>query len=135
MDKSQLEEFKELLLEQKDKLLRNAQQTLEDSVNRPRETGMDSLDESTAESLESTHYRLRDREKWLLKKVNEALKRIEAGDYPYCEECGEEIGTKRLRARAVTTLCIACKEAQEKDESTRRSSGKGGLAPDEEFSY
>ena len=57
--------------------------------------------------------RMRDRERKLLTKINEAFSRIESGDYGRCEECGDEIGIERLKARPVTTLCIGCKSAQE----------------------
>ena len=77
----------------------------------------DSLDHSSNESLESTEFRLRDREKKLVGKIDKALARIESGDYWFCQTCEEEIGLPRLRARPVTNLCIECKEEQEEAES------------------
>ncbi len=64
--------------------------------------------------------RIRDREMKLLNKIEEALKRIENGTYGICESCGCEIEEKRLKARPVATLCIACKEEQEELEKKRR---------------
>jgi len=63
-------------------------------------------------------FRLRDREKFLLKKIDDALGRIEAGTFGICEICEEEISIKRLEARPVTTMCIRCKEEQEKQEKS-----------------
>lgn len=118
MDQAVIEELRQELLSQKERLEKNMSDLMEDSMSQERETGLDSLDESTGESLTSTRYRLRDREKYLLNKVKQALKRIESNEYPYCENCGEEIGEKRLRARPVATLCIECKEEQERNEKT-----------------
>jgi len=118
VDQSVIDELRAELEVQRDRLRRNISELMEDSMNQDRETGMDSLDESTGESLASTRYRLRDREKYLLNKVNQALARMEQGEYPYCENCGEEIGDRRLRARPVATLCIECKEEQERTEKT-----------------
>ncbi|MPN28820.1 RNA polymerase-binding transcription factor DksA [bioreactor metagenome] len=57
--------------------------------------------------------RNRDRERKLIKKIDEALERITAGEYGYCDNCGVEIGLKRLEARPTATLCIDCKTLQE----------------------
>jgi DnaK suppressor protein len=61
--------------------------------------------------------RLRDRDRKLIRKIEEALERIEDGTFGICEECGEEIGIPRLKARPVTTLCIKCKSKQEEEEA------------------
>jgi DnaK suppressor protein len=63
--------------------------------------------------------RIRDREAKLIRKIREALGRLEQGPFGICEECGEEIPHRRLRARPVTTLCIECKEEQEAEERTK----------------
>jgi len=57
--------------------------------------------------------RNRDRERKLIKKINETIARIDAGDYGYCESCGVEIGLERLQARPTATLCIDCKTLEE----------------------
>jgi DnaK suppressor protein len=63
--------------------------------------------------------RIRDRERRLIKKIRQALDRIEDGSFGVCEDCGEQIGVPRLKARPVTKLCINCKSKQEEDESLR----------------
>jgi DnaK suppressor protein len=79
--------------------------------------GRDSLDESTEEQGTSTRLRLADRDRNLIMKINSALERMDNDEYGYCVSCGEEIGEKRLRARPMTTMCIDCKEEQEREES------------------
>jgi DnaK suppressor protein len=115
--------IRETLALEKRRLLRNAQEGLSFAMNRERTVGRDSIDESMEEELFSTELRLRDREKWLLNKINSALERLEAGTIDECEECGEPIGAKRLLARPVTTLCIECKEEREKEEDAAASQG------------
>jgi DnaK suppressor protein len=73
----------------------------------------DPSDRATMESNRNSMLRIRDRERKLIFKIQEALQRLDAGEYGICEECGEEIGIKRLKARPVTTLCIECKSNQE----------------------
>lgn len=76
----------------------------------------DEVDLATAEYEAAFENRLRDREKFLLKKIDKALKRIEEGEYDECESCGTVIAKKRLEARPEATLCIVCKEEQEQIE-------------------
>jgi DnaK suppressor protein len=76
----------------------------------------DPTDRASLESERNLTLRIRDRERKLRNKVQEALARIEAGTFGICESCEEEIGHKRLDARPVTTLCVNCKSAQEDDE-------------------
>jgi DnaK suppressor protein len=103
---------------ERQRLLRNAQDGLSFAMNRERNIGRDSIDESMEEELFSTELRLRDREKFLLNKITSALERLENGTIDACEDCGEPIAFKRLLARPVTTLCIDCKEEREKEETT-----------------
>ncbi|NJB68293.1 DnaK suppressor protein [Desulfobaculum xiamenense] len=77
----------------------------------------DSTDWASSETLRSMACRLRDREHKMIRKIHEALQRIEEDTYGICEECGEPISTARLRARPVTTLCVECKSLQEEGES------------------
>jgi DnaK suppressor protein len=77
----------------------------------------DPTDRASLESERNLTLRIRDRERKLRNKIEEALARIVAGTFGICEVCGEDIGAERLEARPVTTLCINCKESQEKDES------------------
>jgi DnaK suppressor protein len=113
---------------ERDRLLRNAQDGLQFSMNRDRNIGRDSIDESMEEELFSTELRLRDREKFLLGKINGALQRLDEKTINECEDCGEAIGFRRLLARPVTTLCIECKEARESEEaaSAQVGGGRGG---------
>nr|WP_320194187.1 TraR/DksA C4-type zinc finger protein [uncultured Desulfobacter sp.] len=74
--------------------------------------------DSTANDINRTmNLRLQSRKSRLIKKIKDALKRIEDGTYGYCDICGEEISLKRLEARPVTSKCIACKEDQERIEA------------------
>ena len=73
----------------------------------------DPNDRATQESEFSLELRARDRERKLIKKIDEALKEIESGSYGFCESCGIEIGIRRLEARPTATLCIDCKTLDE----------------------
>lgn len=79
----------------------------------------DPNDRASLESDRNLTLRIRDRERKLRSKIEEALARIEDGSFGICESCGEPIGAKRLEARPVTTLCVACKESQEDEEVKR----------------
>jgi DnaK suppressor protein len=84
------------------------------------DTFPDVTDQASAESDQHFSFRIREREQKLLKKIDEALDRLATNTYGTCEQCGEEIPYKRLKARPVTTLCIECKTQQEEKEKTRR---------------
>jgi DnaK suppressor protein len=117
MNQRDLKKFKELLLLEKKKLMANAKTTMEDSIEQVKaDNVLDEGDEASAEADISMVYRLRDRERFLFKKIDKALAKIEDGTFGTCEECGDEIGTKRLEARPVTDLCVKCKEDQEQRE-------------------
>jgi DnaK suppressor protein len=73
-------------------------------------------DQATAEANRDFMLRLRDRERMLLKKIEDTLERIEDGTFGICDNCGSQIGIKRLEARPVTTCCIDCKTRQEEEE-------------------
>src|SRR5438105_12493478 len=89
-------QLRDALEGEKQRLLRNAQEGLSFSMNRERNIGRDSIDESMEEELFSTELRLRDREKFLLSKIVAAIDRLESGRINECEDCGEPIGFKRL---------------------------------------
>jgi len=74
----------------------------------------DMNDRASLESDVNLEIRMRERERKLIVKMREAIERIDSGTYGICEECGENIGVKRLMARPVTTLCIECKTIEEK---------------------
>ena len=117
LNDEQVSELRAKLTAERDQLLVSARQALDFSRDRDRDrVGRDSLDESVEEWLYSTELRLKDREKFLLTKIKEALERLETGTIDECEDCAEEIGFARLSARPVTTLCIACKEEREASE-------------------
>ena len=79
----------------------------------------DMNDQATAEADQNFALRIKDRERKLIKKIDEALDRLMTRTYGICEDCGEEIPLKRLKARPVTTLCIECKTRQEQEENAR----------------
>lgn len=104
------------------RLVENAHSAIGFTMDRDRDRiGRDSMDESMEEELYSTQLRLHDRENFLIGKIQDALKRLEAGEIDECEECSEPIGFRRLMARPVTTLCFECKSARERVESDEPS--------------
>jgi len=113
---------------ERDRLVQSARDGLQFSMNRDRNIGRDSIDESMEEELFSTELRLRDREKFLLGKIQGAIERLDAGSIDECEDCGEKIAFKRLLARPVTTLCVDCKETRESDEQSQLHVGRGGVS-------
>jgi DnaK suppressor protein len=119
MSKEQLAHFQQILLNWKRDLMEEVDRTVshmkDEAANFP-----DPNDRATQEEEFSLELRTRDRERKLIRKIEEALKRIEDGTYGYCLETGEEIGIKRLEARPVATLSI---EAQERRERRERQYG------------
>jgi len=118
MDKEILEQFKEQLITKKEEILAEVGKTLNEMTDQTTNIP-DPNDRATVESGRSFELRIRDRERKLLSKIEEALVRIEEGEFGVCEGCGEEIGIKRLEARPVTTLCIDCKTLQETREKSK----------------
>lgn len=117
MDREQLELFRAQLLLKKEEILTDAGKTLTEMTDQTTNVP-DPNDRATLESGRSFELRIRDRERKLLSKIDEAIARIDDGSYGICEDCGEEIGQKRLEARPVTTLCIDCKTLQETREKS-----------------
>ncbi|MEE2787037.1 MAG: TraR/DksA C4-type zinc finger protein [Myxococcota bacterium] len=107
------EEFRTLLFQERQRLMRNAQRTLTEEMTVDQEDLADEMDLASADYNQNLSFRLRGRERHLLVKIEEALERVDDESYWECEECGAWIGFRRLRARPVTTLCILCKEKQE----------------------
>jgi DnaK suppressor protein len=114
--KVQLKKFKGLLESKRDEILKKAKQTLNDDMSLDTNDLPDEMDLASSEYLQSFTFRLRGREKSFLDKIERALQKIEEGTFGACEECEEEIQIKRLEARPETTLCIRCKEDQERAE-------------------
>lgn len=110
----QFDELKQILLEQKNRLLRAARQTISEQLDNRDVIPADTIDLSSDESMQETEHRLRDREKYLMSKIVSALQRMDEGTFGYCQSCDDEIGYPRLKARPVAELCIDCKEEQEK---------------------
>lgn len=112
MNEAQLKHFEAILRSWKSELMQEVDRTVhhmkDDAANFP-----DPNDRATQESEFSLELRTRDRERKLIKKIDESLKAIESGDYGFCETCGIEIGIRRLEARPTATLCIDCKTLDE----------------------
>lgn len=111
MSKGQLEFFRQKLMTLKDDLLKNASETTEhlrENILVP-----DPADRATIEEEHALELRTRDRERKLLKKVEQALARIESGEYGWCEETGEPIGLSRLIARPTANLSLEAQERRE----------------------
>lgn len=115
MNPDDLREIREALMARRAELLEEAGRTahgMGDEV----ESFPDPTDRGSHEGERNLVLRIRDRERKLLSKVEEAIERMDDGTYGLCEECGQGIGIGRLRARPVTTLCIECKATQEAKE-------------------
>jgi DnaK suppressor protein len=108
MNDEQVEHFRNILLTWKKELMEEVDRTVhhmqDDAANFP-----DPNDRATQESEFSMELRARDRERKLIKKIEESIQDLEDDEYGYCEACGVEIGVKRLEARPTATLCIDCK--------------------------
>jgi DnaK suppressor protein len=116
LSKRELEllEIKDDLVKQKETILSEAEAAMN---SLPEQTVFPDLgDQASAEMDRNFMLRLRGREQRLLKKIEEAIDRIDAGTFGICEVCGEPIDIKRLKARPVTNMCITCKIEQEEEE-------------------
>ncbi len=112
LTKTKKEYYKNLLTQRLDELLVEVYGTV-NGMTGLSDRFPDPTDRASLESDRNFTLRIRDREGKLIDKINEALDRIENGNYGICEKCEEEISEGRLRARPVTTLCIECKREQE----------------------
>jgi len=112
MNEAQVAHFENILNNWKNELMQEVDRTVhhmqDDAANFP-----DPNDRATQESEFSLELRTRDRERKLIKKIDESLKDLESGDYGFCESCGVEIGVRRLEARPTAVLCIDCKTLDE----------------------
>ncbi len=118
MEPDRVEFFRKLLQERLEEILGEADKTRNDMTGAAAPFP-DPTDRASLETDRNFTLRIRDRERKLITKIREALDRIDAGTYGYCEICGGEIAEKRLIARPVTTMCIACKSRQEAQERAR----------------
>lgn len=118
MSKAQLDHFTQLLLAWK----RQLQEEVERTVHHMRDDAnnyADPADRATQEEEFALELRARDRERKLIRKIDQTLEMIRKEDYGYCEQCGIEIGLRRLEARPTATLCIDCKTLEEIREKQR----------------
>lgn len=118
MNAKDTEYFRQLLNQRVDELRLEAGKTVETMDEE--ENFPDPSDRASMESNRNSILRMRDRDRKLIFKIQEALERLAAGEYGVCEECAEEISIARLKARPVTTLCIDCKSDQENQERKAR---------------
>jgi DnaK suppressor protein len=117
LNKSQIEDFRLLLQEKRNRLLSEAKRTLDHDMVIDSDERMDEVDQASSEYMQAFSFRLRGRERFLMDKIEHALLKIDQGTFGICEECEEPISLKRLQARPEAQLCIQCKEAQEKEEA------------------
>ena len=122
MEQKELDRYRKLLEDKRAEILSEAERTLIEMTDQSGSIP-DPNDRASAEADRSFELRIRDRERKLLPKIEDALKRIKDGTFGACEGCGEEIGMKRLEARPVTSLCIDCKTLQEKNEKGHGAHG------------
>ncbi|MGL4543730.1 MAG: RNA polymerase-binding protein DksA [Polymorphobacter sp.] len=119
MSPSQLAYFRRRLLDWKDEILREARETLatlqSESLREP-----DVADRASSETDWSIELRTRDRQRKLISKIDAALRRIETGDYGYCEVSGEPISLQRLEARPIATMTLEAQERHERAEKVTR---------------
>ena len=120
MNENQQIFFKRQLEDWREKLLQEFSQTISQLQNSSVPES-DIIDIASNELDHAIELRARDRGRKLISKIEQALKRIEKDEYGYCEETGEPIGVKRLKARPIATLCIEAQERHERRERTHKS--------------
>lgn len=113
------EYFRQKLLSWREELLRESDLTIRNLQDSPF-LEPDIADRASLETDSALELRTRDRERKLIQKINEALQRIDAGEYGYCEETGEPIAISRLEARPIATLSLEAQEAHERRERLHR---------------
>src|SRR5271166_699140 len=119
MKQPELTFFRNLLETRRQEILAEADRAVGSMNGDERINYADPADRALLEPNRNFLLRMRDRERKLLSKIDEAFARIQDGSYGLCEECGGAIGIERLKARPVTTLCIDCKSSQEAREKGR----------------
>jgi len=113
MDAKTLARFRSALIAEKQRLLNNSKNALKSELALSPDDLADETDLAASEISQNLIFRLRDRERQLMAKIDEALERMDEGTFGICEDCEEPIEPKRLEARPVSTLCVACKEKLE----------------------
>jgi len=117
LTEAQMKKFRAILEERRQSLIVQAKKTLESDMVLSPDDRFDEVDQASSEYMQAFSFRLRGREKFLMDKIELALRKIDDGSYGICEECEDTIALKRLQARPEAPLCIQCKEAQEKEEA------------------
>ncbi len=117
LTEAQMKKFRAILEERRQSLITQARKTLESDMVLSPDDRFDEVDQASSEYMQAFSFRLRGREKFLMDKIELALRKIDEGSYGVCEECEDTIALKRLQARPEAPLCIQCKEAQEKEEA------------------
>jgi len=119
MNERQLEYFKAKLNEWKEEILRESRETVA-HLQKETENHADLADRASSETDRALELRTRDRQRKLISKIDQALRRVEDGSYGYCEETGEPIGLARLEARPTATLSLEAQERHERRERVHR---------------
>lgn len=119
LTKAELEAFEKQLRDWKAELEIGQQENVHAMHEQELTAYPDPTDQASMETDRNFDLRIKDRERKLIRKIDQALDRIADGEFGECEACGGDISIKRLQARPVTTLCIECKTAQEQEERTR----------------
>jgi len=121
MCQEHLEYFRRMLLKWREDLIQESQETINNLRGEVRDVG-DEAERASRETENSLELRTRDRYRKLLNKIDQALARIDEGEYGFCEETGEEIGLARLEARPIATLCLDAQERWELKQKQMRNS-------------
>ena len=116
MDAKALNRFRKSLLDEKQRILNNSKNTVKNDLILSQDDLADETDLTVSEMNQNLMFKLRDRERQLLSKIDQALSKMDEGTFGTCEDCEEPIEHRRLEARPVSTLCIACKEREEHKE-------------------
>jgi len=113
LKKREMNKFKKVLEAQREELMENAQKTLSGDIHLDPDDFPDEIDVASSEMNLAFQGRLRERERGLINKIEQALQKITDGVFGECNSCGEQISPKRIEARPVAELCIDCKAEQE----------------------
>ncbi|EAU54077.1 RNA polymerase-binding protein DksA [Mariprofundus ferrooxydans] len=119
LTKKQLADFEKQLMDWKAELEIGQSENVQAMTEQEQTSFPDPTDQASMEIDRNFDLKIKDRERRLIKKIDQAIERIQNGEFGECDACGGPISVKRLEARPVTTLCIECKTAQEQEERTR----------------
>jgi DnaK suppressor protein len=120
MNPVMLEYFRQQLISWRSELVRESQETIQNTLQSTELQKPDIADRASAETDHALELRTRDRERKLISKINQAIERINDGEYGFCEETGEPISVGRLKARPIATLSLEAQERHERLERTQR---------------